>query len=427
MRSLRTVLPFLLAITTTCKEGTGPTTDELVQMVLDFCDLDAPEFVAVRSSAGGAWVRVTGNASDTYTLNVPESFGLAVVYEGGDFFEAEVLYVSREDLAFLDGRACEDGPPLDRTITGSAPGLSGFQQAEVSILDGFAFMDASQNTFAIGLLPSQPLDLVAIRFNGSSLDRIIVRRNLSGTATTTTPLDFAGSEGITPATNTLTFSGGGNDFIGVDRLFHSSLGTVALLLATETGSTSATFVSVPTAQTIDGDMHQMIVSAFHPTEEAVRSVRTFFRAAGDLTSALGPHLPMPSVTFNGTPQRPRVQVTSQLDYQGTAFAFIEQGLKSIAVTKTTGYDGATPAVWDMEFPDLNGVAGFPGGGLTNGAATDWIVTATNAPVSFILGEAGNEGQIVKSATRASFSAATYGNRPASRLLRSHRPGGRRVR
>ena len=428
MRPLRHALTLALALSaTTCKEGTAPTTDELVQMVVDFCESNAPLFVAVQSAAGGDWVPVEGDAENSFTLNVPPTFGLVAVYAGGDAFEAEVLYVSREDVAFRDGLACEEEPARNRSISGSVPGLTGSQAADVSIYDSFAFLLPSDPpAFEIPNLPSVPLDLVATRYAGEAVDRIILRRNLGSTITSTPPLDFGASESFAPVTNAFSFSGGGTDFVGVEVFFHSSLETSHPLSATQTSPTAASFTSVPAAQTVAGDLQELRVTATNLDEFAARAVRMFYRAPADLTTTLGAHLPQPVVSFSGTPQRPRVQVTSQLEYGENVLAIISQGLKTVLLTKTNGYVEATPAVWDVEFPNLAGVAGFPGGGLTSGAGTDWFVSATNAPLSVLFGDV-PEGQITKEAARFSFSSATSGSTPTSRLPRSRMLGARRVR
>ena len=419
------VAPLLLALTLAgCKDGTSPDDiQNVVNFVLDFCAADIPAFVAVQNSSDGPWTRVTGDANGTFTLSVAPKFGLAVVYEGGINFTAEVMYTSREDLAFRDGAACPEQPLRARTLSGSLVALTGTQQAEVYAYDLTVFMQAGGATgFQFNTLPSLPLDLVAIRLNGPNVDRVILRRNLAAATTATTPaLDFTGNEGIVVATSSAAITGAGTDGLSVDRYFHSSLGTSTLMSTSGNGS-AWTFTSVPTAQTIDGDMQELQVLAMNQANGSGRGVRTFFRAAGDLSTTIGPALATPAVTFSGTPRRPRLQMTSQSDYGAVVLGFFVQGLKAVTVAKTSGYVGVTPSTWDVEFPDLSAVTGFPGGGLTAGSPTDWFVVATGAPLSFALGGVPVEGLIAKDAAVISNSTAFSGSTRSARLLGSRMRG-----
>jgi hypothetical protein len=66
----------------------------------------------------------------------------------------------------------------------------------------------------------------------------------------------------------------------------------------------------------------------------------------------------------------------------------------MSVSASRGYLGGAPSTYDIEVPDLSGVAGFNSSwGLASGASTRWTIDASAAT------PAATEGAITKAAGR----------------------------
>src|SRR5688500_1145734 len=102
--TLSKVLPPLLALSLfACKDSSGPSEQDLVDLVLAFCTEDAPTFVAMQNE-GGAWTRVTPGADGRLAISATDKLGLAfAVQQGSSFSTTEVVYATRAELAPFNG------------------------------------------------------------------------------------------------------------------------------------------------------------------------------------------------------------------------------------------------------------------------------------------------------------------------------------
>jgi hypothetical protein len=430
----RFALSFLSVSFAGCTDSTGPTNDS--DLALDFCSLDAPVFFAYQND-GGAWTSLSPDAGVTYHVPATDKVALAFVHQFGSSYATEVIYATRTELEPLAGVACNEvtgSKTLNGTVTGVSPG----SDVWITMADQTTTVSPPPNNFSLSFLPNGLLDLVANRdaFTVSSTvpDRVIVRRGINLTNGGTIPtLDFASSEALAPASNSLTVSGMNNasETTSLDVTFSTATARDHdLYFVPSFSTTPQTIYSIPASLTQVGDYHTLDVYAQDPQTSGYRGVMQFYRNPGDRVAALGPVLSVP--TFSALTASPVVRVRMSLavqpQYASFANAYHVQtsgsASRTVSVTGTSGYFGPV-STWTLDIPDLSGLAGFPiASGLQPSLSYASEGQAYGGSASLFFGGAPLEGEVLKYAgynnTNAVIASASIRSetRAARRLVRN---------
>lgn len=365
-----------------------------------FCDATRiPVFFAFRDGTSGAWTSVTPNGSNVFSFTLNQSVGgVAYVLPNGAGFATSVYLQTAAEMQATANNECVNFPTGKKTLTGTVTGLApttgiSTQSASITLGGSTGSATVGAPTFTLNNVLPGALDLIAVRtttnFAPFSLvpDGIIIRRGLNlATGSAITPaLNFgAGGESVAPVSATLTVSNIGTDILSVISQFGTANGTLVSLGFPATTGT-ATMYGVPTASLIAGDLHRALITASADAQGTnIRSAYTFFRDMANKAVTLGPVLNAPTVgaTFN-TVLRPRAQGAFQTEYQsGIGATFTQNSTdRVVTVSASKGYFSGA-ANYDLDTPDLTGVAGFQTTwGLSNGFTTTYAVSATNAPAT----------------------------------------------
>jgi hypothetical protein len=149
-------------------------------------------------------------------------------------------------------------------------------------------------------------------------------------------------------------------------------------------SSTRTMYGIPVSLTQAGDLHELEV--FADAETAYRGEVQFYREPSNRTVGLGAHLSNPTLTLiqSSTQLRPRTQLPSQLEYGSFVSVSLIQDTREVVITMTRGYHGDTPTTWDIHFPDITAMPGFPSSArLQLGQNTQWLVDAYGgSPAAF---------------------------------------------
>lgn len=403
--------PALAASLTQCDFLTGPKAQEVVDMFIGFCSNDAPPTAVAYKNEGGPWTGVTLDVNGNATIKVTNKLGLAIVEDFGSDFSTEVIYGTVAELGSLVSGSCDVVRSGTKTLNGSVNTLSSGQFADISMAGTSTFVFAGgSSSFQLVGLPDDALDLVGVRSLNGVPDKVIVRRGLDLLNNATIPvLDFAATEAVAPASNTLTITGAGSDELFVDVIFLTAAGTQHFFFPPAIGQSTAIF-GVPASLTLSTDIHTTSVFAAALSGTTARGLIFFNRDLANRTAVLGATVNTPSVsTVSTSPLRMRAELQSQADYNAVAliaFSQFSNGVqRDASVVVTSGYAGSTPA-WDLEMPDLNSLSGFPdGANMVNGVATEWAVVATDATLTELLSERGEDGGSARFGLRTSSANA----------------------
>jgi hypothetical protein len=139
-------------------------------------------------------------------------------------------------------------------------------------------------------------------------------------------------------------------------------------------------VAIPAAQTVPGDLHQVIatVQTTGPITRATRQIVTYARTLADRTVAFGPSMPAASVSaVAGAPAgRLRAQGSLPNEYNsGVSFDMTQTSIARFAtIHATRGFLGAG-TTYDIQLPDLTGAVGWDSNfALRAGVATNYWVS-----------------------------------------------------
>ena len=352
-----------------------------------FCDASRlPLWFAVRDGTSGSWTRVTPDASNTLTFTLTADVGaVAMTQRQPDgSTQVAVRYLTAVEV----GREAADECalyPVPRELIGSVAGVSAGQVAQV--YGGHAqsqyLWPGTPPYPAVRLtnLRPGPVDLLAVRANSETqvADRMILRRNLNPTAGSTVPvLDLSGSEAFAPATATYTFANAGTDGISTLTNFQTANGYVGGWY-----TAGAQLQGIPSTKTESGDLHYVMGYADQP-DGSYRMVAQYNRELAARTLTFGSALPAPTVsTVRTAPYAMlRARGSWSSEYGETVTFGTTQasgGGRGMTVTASRGYLGGAPSGYDIEVPDLSGVAGFSSAwGLAAGASTRWTMDANAA-------------------------------------------------
>jgi hypothetical protein len=436
MRSVwnRSAVVSLLCAAVAC-DSTSPNPVDLTNMALDFCASDSPLFMAVQNE-GDDWTRVTPDAQGTATFQATQTFTMAIVRQRGGRTITEYIYATPDDLEPLNGVSCIEQSGT-KTLNGSVSCVPLGSGVAVTMASTAEFFDAPVNAFTLAGLPNGPYDLIAHRelVSPTSVqpDRVIVRRAQDRTNGSAIPvLDFSSAESVPAQAHTVTAGGLSSNDVNSSLLTFSTATTRRHSLSLEETFTSLTktLYGIPGSLTQAGDLHELEV--FADANTAYRGEVQYYRVPSNRTVTLGAHLSDPTLTFipSTSQLRPRTQLPSQFEYGSFAYVLLEQDTRTVAIAMTSAYHGGTPVTWDLSFPDLTAMPGFPTSArLQLAQSTDWFVEAYGGSVPAFFG-APADGATLHFAGRSFFTsgaqAAVRGElRPTSRRApRSARLGGR---
>jgi hypothetical protein len=392
---------------------TSPTTQVTVTVIappstvgvsLPFCSASLPVWFAYQNEGFG-WQRVTatGNA---FNFAATQKVAIAYVLQFGSNLQTTLFFATRTELQALSDRDCDGVKTLTGTIVGLTAG-----QASVVVMGANAATTTTGN-FTLQGVNARPLDIVATRGtldNQGFLtpDKLIIRRS-QDLATTIPALDFTTAEAFSPATSNLTVTG----FVSGNVLEYSNNLWSATSTYGAVGSGSvpggvAPMPSVPGAQLVAGDKHELFVDSYTTSGQVGHSTVAYFTTTGDRTEPLGPLLSTPSISVPaGTPYaRLRGQLPMQPEYGSAARFVFLQGTatqKFLVLVGTAGYFGGAPSTWDIVTPDLTGAAAFDNSWMPSmGQSTPFSAEAFAGRGEVLFGAIPDAGETIKLAYRVS--------------------------
>jgi hypothetical protein len=384
-----------------------------------FCDnaVRTPRWIFAVKDGPGAWTRIVPNGN-AFSFNVTSTTGqVAMVVPEGLGYRTTIYQHTSQEIAARGTQECLNYPGVtQRTATGQMTGLGSNDLTYVTVGTTQSGTLGSA-PFSLASLPTGNLDVVAVRTSLNQQadqmpSRFLVRRGINpASGGAIAPIDFNAAEAVAPATATWTYNGTNGDAFSILEYFATAGGTAGVLLGPpgiDRATTSRTIYGVPTAQTINGDLHAVIatVASSDLTIRATRQVIAYNRSIANRTLTFGPALPTPTVTtVAGTaPGRVRAQGTLPNEYNSGVSMDLEQtGVdRSVTIHTTRGFLGSGNA-YDIQVPDLTGVVGwdtrFPM--RTGVSATYWVSGGGPALDTF-------DGRFIFNATRVRFTGATTG-------------------
>lgn len=354
-----------------------------------YCTGLEPDWVAFQDG-DGAWTHaqptVSGpNTTFRYEFSAGRGAIATRTRSGGDISILSVLYGTPAELATAgDTNSRDCGPPLSKTLLGTAAGLDANDVAFVDASFGSRVRVRVDNTFELKGLASGPRDLLATRItstNGTDVvTRFILRRDVDVPDSTLLPvLDFASAEAFAPAVASVSLNGlGAEGAASGTRLLTSHDEIAVTLLTNTTADGTRPYVALPETQLRAGDLQILSASTFAATTGSARSATLYFRAPSDRSLTLGALLIQPTFTTVATAPavRLRAHFVPQSDYDRSAIVSYQQGTTTFeTIAMTAAYAALTGTGYDLVTPDLSGAAGFdpawtlhPGGTLLWSAA-----------------------------------------------------------
>jgi hypothetical protein len=374
---------------------------------VQFCASAVPVWFAFQNE-GFAWQQVTPTGT-AFNFAATQRLAVAYTFQSGGDFQINIFYVTRGEIAAHSDRDCAG----TKTLSGSAAGLAAGQTAKVVM--GSASASASSfggSTFTLANVNDRPLDLVATRGSNPSADfltpdRMIVRRSVNLASGSTIPvLDFSAPESFAPTGTNLTITGlDPADVVELQNTFWSVTSTFGTAHSAQLTSGTATLYSVPAAQQVAGDLHELFIDASQTTSSLVvgRSYVVYFSTPSDRTDAMGPTLNTPTITsVTSSPySRVRGTVASQAQYNTFAeFGYFQQpaggGSRFVITGVSAAYLGATPTTWDVLVPDFTGTAGFVSSWmLSPGQTTNYFAELFSGRTDLLFGALPSLGDVVR--------------------------------
>lgn len=357
-----------------------------------WCSSSGPRYFVALRDGNGPWTRLMPANDTSYSFNITQGAGaLAEVTIDSGGFRTTVYHYTAQEMAARASAQCALYPNVStRTANGSFAGVTGFRTSQAGM--GWWFGSANGNgNFTLLNLPAGPLDVFAAR-NGELLvphaipvDRLIVRRAQNPASGATMPaLDFNAAESFAPTTSTWTFGNTGGESFGVSQSFITSGGSSGgfTALPTVDGPPAVrTVYGVPLAQTVAGDLHQVVatIATVGPVPggptRATRQIITYARTIADRALSFGPVMPAPNVTVAG-PGRLRAQGTLPPEYtSGVSFDITQTTTARFATVQATRGALGAGAAYDVQLPDLSGAIGWDTQfAIRAGVPTNWWVS-----------------------------------------------------
>ncbi|MEO9034067.1 MAG: hypothetical protein ABI442_01045 [Gemmatimonadaceae bacterium] len=387
-----------------------------------FCSASTPAYFFAVKDGGGPWTRIMPGTDTVYSFNVasPTASVAMVTNDSGGYRTSVYQYTAAELAARAASQCVLYQNASTRTANGSFANVTGFRTSQVGM--GWWFGSANGNgTFSLLNLPSGPLDLVAMRNGDIStlfeipVDRAIIRRGINPASGATLPvLDFAASESFAPTTSAWTFNNvGAAEQMSVSQLFvtpSGSSGAFSLYPGVDRAQTTRTIYGIPLAQTIAGDLHQVVATINTvgvPSAAPNRASRQIVAYARTLTSdrtlSFGPAMPAPSVTAVAA-GRLRATGTLPTEYSaGVSLDVTQTTTARFASVHTTKGFLSTTGVYDIQMPDLSSATGWDTQfAIRTGAATNWWVSGGGPMLDFY------DGRYLFNSTRSRWTGAQTG-------------------
>ncbi|MEO7522436.1 MAG: hypothetical protein ABIW79_11530, partial [Gemmatimonas sp.] len=378
---------FTLTVTTA---GTGGG-----NIAFRYCDVsDIPSFFAYRNGTSGAWLPVTISGNNTFTVNLtggPAQIVTATPNSSGGA-DVSVLLLAASEAAGFANQACLSNP-ASKTVTGTVAGLAAGQQAVISLGGGGVTVNAN-GPFTITNANASASDLIAVRqsVNASTfittVDRVIVRRNVNPVAggSIGATLDFGSAEAVLPASAAYTVAGvATGEQVIVSNTFQTTNGGTSAFPSSASlfgaFSNPVTVFGVPSSLTQAGDFNGISVLAFGETgaQTTFRSIVQYNRDIAARTISLGANLTAPTFATLATTPYARIRATGSFPAEYPDFLTVgysqNNGQRDWTIFATRAYLGAASS-YELEIPDLSGVAGFQNAwGLVAGVLTDYTFAA----------------------------------------------------
>lgn len=363
-----------------------------------FCEnaVRHPQWLVAVKDGAGPWTRIVPNGI-TYSFSVTSPTAqLALVTSESSGFRTTVYQYTAQEIAARAASECLlFPPPSTRSATVSPTGLGATDLTFASL--GYWGSSANGNASMTLLnLPAGPLDLLAVRGTINAApefvaNRAIIRRGLNpASGASLAALDFNAAEAFTPTSATWTFGNTNGEAFSISQHFRTAGGTAGIIFGVpglDRTATTRTIIGIPTAQTVNGDLHQVTatVQTAGTGTRATRQIITFARSIADRTLSFGPVLPAPVVTaVAGAPARLRAQGSLPAEYNsGIAFDMTQASIARYATLQATrGFLGGG-ATYDVQMPDLTGVLGWDSNfGLRVGSLTNWWVSGGGPVLDF---------------------------------------------
>jgi len=372
-----------------------------------FCSNDVPIWFAYQND-GYNWQQVTPTGA-VFIFAATQKLTVAFTFQTASAFETDIFNLTRAELAVSNDRDCSGS----KTLSGSVAGLPSDKSARIVMGAASTTVSVFGNTglsYTLQQVNARPLDLVATRGTVSgdfiTPDRMIVRRSLDLTTGSTIPvLDFNAAEAFAPVGTNLTITGlGAAEQVQLTNTFWSATSTLGTAHSAQVTGGATTLYSVPAAQQVAGDLHELYIDAFQQTTGLVtgHSYVEYFSVPSDRTSAMGASLNIPTITqVTSSPYvRIRGQLTAQSDYNSSArFGYFQSsggGSRFVVAGASAGYLGATPTTWDVSIPDFTGTAGFNTSWMLGaGQSTNYFAEAFSGRTELLFGALPALGDVVR--------------------------------
>ena len=364
-----------------------------------FCSASSPRLFFAVKDGNGPWTRIMPSGADTsysFTLSSGAGQVAETTLDAGGFRTTLHAFTAAEMAARAASQCALYQNVTTRTVNGSFGGVTGFRQSFVGM--GWWFGSANgSGSFQLLNLPPGPLDVVAARnaevgdISQLTVDRLLIRRGVNPASGGTLPvLDFSTAEAFPPFLSTWVFQNAGGVNFSMSQSFTTaggSTGSFTVQPQVDGIAFSRTVYSVPQAQTIAGDLHQVVAtidatgSVPGDPQRASRQIVAYSRTLANRTLSFGPSLPAPGVTaVAGAPAgRLRVQGTLPAEYNSGLTFDVSQDITSNAVNSFTihasrGFLGAGSA-YDLSIPDLTAAIGWDSQfALQTGTPAQWWVS-----------------------------------------------------
>jgi hypothetical protein len=366
-----------------------------------FCSGSTPQYFFAVKDGNGPWTRIMPGADSVYSFNIASATGaVASVTNDSGGYRTTVYQMTAAELTARAASQCAlVSNATTRTATGSFAGVTGFRTSQVGM--GWWFGSANGNgSFSLLNLPPGPLDIVAMR-NGDiasleiPVDRAIIRRAVNPASGAALPvLDFNAAESFAPTTATWTFTGvGTSEQMSISQSFITAGGTTgffSIYPGIDRPETIRTIYGIPLAQTIAGDLHQVVATINTvgiPAAAPNRGSRQIITYARTLTTnrtlAFGPAMPAPAVTVPAA-GRLRAAGTLPTEYSaGVSFDVTQTSTARYATVHTTRDFLNTAGTYDVQMPDLTGAIGWDTQfAIRAGVATNWWVSGGGPVMDF---------------------------------------------
>ncbi|MGH7618307.1 MAG: hypothetical protein ACREPM_13875 [Gemmatimonadaceae bacterium] len=389
-----------------------------------FCSGSLPQYFFAVKDGSGPWTRIMPSTDSVYSFNLASATAsvATVTNDSGGYRTIVYEYTAAEMAARAASQCTLVQNATTRTVNGSFAGVTGFRTSQVGM--GWWFGSANGNgSFSLENLPAGPLDVVAMR-NGDitaqfeiPADRVIIRRGVNPASGSALPvLDFGAAESFAPTTATWTFTNvGATELMSMSQAFITATGTMgafSLYPGVDRSETVRTAYGIPLAQTIAGDLHQVVATIntvgtpIGSPNRASRQIIAYSRSVSDRTLAFGPAMPSPNVTVVAGSPAGRLRATGTLPTEysaGVSFDVTQTSTAHFATVHATRDFLGTAGTYDVEIPDLSGAVGWDTQfAIRAGVPTNWWVSGGGPVLDFY------DGRYLFNSTRDRWTGAQTG-------------------